>query len=72
MPLERLSVKRPVFHNSPVVVRVLGGDGFDLGDGHGAVEYKAPWGRPVAQWIPMWGEEGRAEIDSIRAIGEDR
>ncbi len=45
----------------------LSGRGFDLGDGHGAVEYKAPWGRPVAQWIPMWGEEGKAEVDAIRA-----
>jgi p-cumate 2,3-dioxygenase alpha subunit len=45
----------------------LEGRGYDLGSGHGAVEYKAPWGRPVAQWIPMWGEEGRIEIDRIRA-----
>ena len=35
----------------------------DLGNGHAVVEYTAPWGRPVASWIPMWGEEGRREID---------
>jgi p-cumate 2,3-dioxygenase alpha subunit len=55
----------------------LAGRGFDLGSGHGCMEYKAPWGRPVAQWIPMWGEEGREEIDRIRAdltarVGEER
>lgn len=31
------------------------------------LEYKAPWGRPIAQWIPMWGEQGKTEIDAIRA-----
>ena len=50
----------------------LEGRGFDLGAGHGAVEYKAPWGRPVAQWIPMWREEGRVEIDRIRAALDAR
>jgi p-cumate 2,3-dioxygenase alpha subunit len=55
----------------------LAGRGIDLGGGHGAIEYKAPWGRPVAQWIPMWGEEGREEIDRIRTdltarVGEER
>jgi p-cumate 2,3-dioxygenase alpha subunit len=45
----------------------LDGRGYSLGGGHGAVEYTAPWGRPVAQWIPMWGEEGRVEIERIRA-----
>jgi p-cumate 2,3-dioxygenase alpha subunit len=49
----------------------------DLGNGHAVVEYTAPWGRPVANWIPMWGEEGKREIDAIRArlaqrFGEQR
>ena len=39
------------------------GYGYDLGNGHAVIEYPAPWGRPVAQWIPAWGEEGRVEID---------
>ncbi len=43
----------------------LTGFGRDLGKGHGVVEYKAPWGRPVAQWIPAWGEDGRQRIDAI-------
>lgn len=43
----------------------VGGYGRDLGNGHGVVEYTAPWGRPVAQWIPAWGEDGKREIDRI-------
>ncbi|HUN51529.1 MAG TPA: aromatic ring-hydroxylating dioxygenase subunit alpha [Candidatus Sulfotelmatobacter sp.] len=43
----------------------LQGTARDLGNGHAVVEYKAPWGRPIAQWIPLWGESGRAEIEGI-------
>ncbi|GLR67197.1 aromatic-ring-hydroxylating dioxygenase subunit alpha [Acidocella aquatica] len=43
----------------------LSGTGRALGNGHGVVEYKAPWGRPIAQWIPAWGEEGKARVDAI-------
>ena len=39
----------------------------DLGNGHAVVEYSAPWGRPVANWVPAWGEERRAEIDAVYA-----
>jgi p-cumate 2,3-dioxygenase alpha subunit len=39
----------------------------DLGNGHAVLEYRAPWGRPVAQWIPAWGETGRQELDRIYA-----
>lgn len=37
----------------------------DLGNGHAVVEYSAPWGRPVANWVPAWGEERKPEIDAI-------
>jgi p-cumate 2,3-dioxygenase alpha subunit len=55
----------------------LSGNGYDLGNGHGVVEYTAPWGRPIAQWIPMWGEDGKKEIDEVYAelvdrLGEER
>lgn len=40
----------------------LSGVGRDLGNGHGVVEYAAPWGRPIGQWIPAWGEEGKADV----------
>jgi p-cumate 2,3-dioxygenase alpha subunit len=55
----------------------LEGKAFDLGNGHAVIEYRAPWGRPIAQWIPMWGEEGKVETDAIYARlvarhGEDK
>ena len=37
----------------------------DLGNGHAVVEYSAPWGRPVANWVPAWGEERRPEVDGV-------
>jgi p-cumate 2,3-dioxygenase alpha subunit len=37
----------------------------DLGNGHAVVEYSAPWGRPVANWVPAWGEDKKGEIDEI-------
>ncbi|ODU07601.1 MAG: p-cumate dioxygenase [Pseudonocardia sp. SCN 72-86] len=48
-----------------------------LGNGHGVVEYAAPWGRPVAKWEPLFGDEARDEITRLRAElverhGEDR
>lgn len=39
----------------------------DLGNGHAVLEYQAPWGRPVAAWIPLWGEDGKKEIAAIHA-----
>ena len=44
----------------------------DLGNGHAAVEYTAPWGRPIANWVPLWGEEGKAEIAGVYAELEQR
>jgi p-cumate 2,3-dioxygenase alpha subunit len=37
----------------------------DLGHGHAVVEYTAPWGRPVANWVPAWGEERRPEVEAV-------
>jgi p-cumate 2,3-dioxygenase subunit alpha len=45
----------------------LAGKGIALGNGHALIEYTAPWGRPIANWVPLWGEEGKAEIDAIHA-----
>ena len=45
----------------------VAGYGHDLGNGHAVVEYDAPWGRPVGQWIPLWGEDGKREIEAIVA-----
>lgn len=55
----------------------LAGVGHDLGNGHAVIEYSAPWGRPIANWVPLWGEEGKREIETIQAdlkarLGEER
>jgi p-cumate 2,3-dioxygenase alpha subunit len=48
-----------------------------LTNGHACFEMDIPAGRPIAQWLPFWGEEARAEIESKRAevyerLGEER
>lgn len=45
----------------------LAGKSYDLGNGHAVLEYSAPWGRPIAQWIPLFGEDGKEEMDAIYA-----
>ncbi|WP_221796437.1 aromatic ring-hydroxylating oxygenase subunit alpha [Aquisediminimonas sediminicola] len=55
----------------------LAGVARDLKNGHALVEYSAPWGRPVANWVPLWGEEGKREIAAIYAalvqrLGDER
>ncbi len=49
----------------------------DLGNGHAAIEYPSPWGRPVARWTPAWGEDKRDMIEDgrarlVKAFGEER
>ena len=41
------------------------GKAIDLGNGHSVVERRATYGRPIAQWISLWGEEAKVEIDAI-------
>lgn len=43
------------------------GQSIDLGHGHAVVEREARYGRPIAQWISIWGEEAKREIDGIYA-----
>jgi len=48
-----------------------------LTNGHACFEMDIPAGRPIAQWLPIWGEEARAEIETKRAevyerLGEER
>jgi p-cumate 2,3-dioxygenase subunit alpha len=55
----------------------MGGGGRQLGNGHAVIEYSAPWGRPVAQYVPAWGEQGKKDIAAImerltRKFGEER
>jgi phenylpropionate dioxygenase-like ring-hydroxylating dioxygenase large terminal subunit len=49
----------------------------ELGNGHFTTDNVNFRGRPVAKWIPIYGEEAKAEIDDIRAelvqrLGEER
>jgi p-cumate 2,3-dioxygenase alpha subunit len=39
----------------------------DLGNGHAVIEYTAPFGRPIAKWEPLFGEDARDDITRIRA-----
>jgi p-cumate 2,3-dioxygenase alpha subunit len=39
----------------------------DLGQGHAVLEYAAPWGRPIAKWEPLFGEDSKPEIAALRA-----
>ncbi|MCR5875892.1 hypothetical protein LRS10_18085 [Phenylobacterium sp. J426] len=48
----------------------------DLGNGHATIEYGAPWGRPVAQAVPSWGEDGKRDTEEVfarleRRVGRD-
>ncbi|WP_233356016.1 aromatic ring-hydroxylating dioxygenase subunit alpha [Henriciella aquimarina] len=51
----------------PTVTNVM-----DLKNGHASIEGDAPWGRPVAKWIPAWGEKAKAEVEEIRREVESR
>jgi p-cumate 2,3-dioxygenase alpha subunit len=44
----------------------------DLGNGHACVEYTSAWGRPIAHWVPSFGEAAQREIGEIRAQLEAR
>tara|TARA_Y100001934_G_scaffold272746_1_gene361598 strand:+ start:144 stop:1475 length:1332 start_codon:yes stop_codon:yes gene_type:complete len=55
----------------------VGGASYDLGNGHSAVHFKAPWGRPVARWEARWGEAEKVRLEALRAdiqarIGPER
>lgn len=55
----------------------LKGYGADLGGGHAVMQYAGPWGRPIAQWIPAWGDAGKEDVDRLMAgliarFGEER
>ena len=54
------------------VTTPLVGRGYDLGNGHAVVQYRASWGRPIARWEPRWGEEAKQELAEVRARLVDR
>jgi p-cumate 2,3-dioxygenase alpha subunit len=48
------------------------GEPIDLGNGHAVLRYRAPWGRPIAKWEPLFGEAAREDIEGRRAALADR
>ncbi len=44
----------------------------DLGNGHAVVEYQSAWGRPIAHWVPPFGEHRKAHFEALRRRFEDR
>jgi p-cumate 2,3-dioxygenase subunit alpha len=42
--------------------------GVDLGNGHAMVEYPAPWGRPVARWVPSFGSHKKEMLEARAAL----
>src|SRR5919197_667377 len=45
--------------------RRRGGMGKSLGNGHAVIQSEPAFGRPIARWTPMFGEEKRAELEAI-------
>ncbi len=52
--LRGLDLKKPVGH------------GRGLRNGHSCFELQIQTGRPIAQWLPVWGEEARVHIEERR------
>lgn len=48
------------------------GVAIDLGNGHGVVEYYAPYGRPIADWTQQMGAAMKPEIEAYQAKLEAR
>jgi p-cumate 2,3-dioxygenase alpha subunit len=48
------------------------GRALSLGNGHACFELRIPTGRPVAQWLPVWGEEARLEVEAKKRELEQR
>lgn len=44
----------------------------DLGNGHAVLEYQSAWGRPIAHWVPPFGEERKPHFAEVRRQFEER
>ena len=38
----------------------------DLGNGHAVLEYQSAWGRPIAHWVPSFGENRKPHFEALR------
>jgi p-cumate 2,3-dioxygenase alpha subunit len=43
-----------------------------LGNGHAVIEFLAPFGRPIARWVPSFGELAKARIEEKQRRLEER
>jgi p-cumate 2,3-dioxygenase subunit alpha len=51
----------------------IAGTARSLGNGHAVIENpEVPFGRPVADWIPAWGEAKKAELEALYKKLADR
>ena len=51
----------------------IAGTAKSLGHGHAVIENaEIPFGRPIADWIPAWGEAKKAELEAIHKKLADR
>jgi p-cumate 2,3-dioxygenase alpha subunit len=48
------------------VSRRRGGQGKSLGNGHAVIQSEPPWGRPIARWVPAFGEAKRTELEALQ------
>jgi p-cumate 2,3-dioxygenase alpha subunit len=44
----------------------------DLGNGHAVLQYSSAWGRPIAHWVPSFGEDRKQHFEDIRRRFEAR
>lgn len=58
---------RTMVRGIPVKEMNIKGSARALGNGHACFELQIPTGRPVAQWLPVWGEAARVEIEAKKA-----
>lgn len=63
---------RTMVRGIPVSEMNIHGCARSLGNGHACFELQIPTGRPVAQWLPVWGEEARVEIEKKKQELEQR
>ena len=55
---------RTMMRGVPVSQMKIQGGARSLGNGHACFELEIPTGRPVAQWLPVWGDEARVAIEA--------
>lgn len=63
---------RTMVRGIPVSEMNIRGCARALGNGHACFEMEIPTGRPVAQWLPVWGEEARVAVEAKKRELEQR